>query len=231
MTEQPKEYIITTQKINIILNAVQGGAYREIHEVLRGLPIVSHSSFSTPPVPDSTRLIEMAKTEWKNREELRGIHNRGDWCCGWMAGFLSVDKPDWSKEHDHKIREEVLDLVEKCIFVLQLEREDGTIPTAWIIHEINTIRDTGQKKENELKLLSPISCPTSKKNKEEDICHACSGLDERSCMDVCPAWLDEHDKQLTKKVISDIKEELKKEDEHCDQVVWHFSQIMAIINK
>src|SRR5208337_1511740 len=63
-----------------------------------------------PLVPDSTHLIEMAKTEWKNREERRGIHNRQNWCCGWMAGFLSMDKPDWSKEHDaavaKKAREE-----------------------------------------------------------------------------------------------------------------------------
>jgi hypothetical protein len=40
----------------------------------------------------------MANIEWKNREERRGIHNREDWCCGWMAGFLSEDKPNWRKE-------------------------------------------------------------------------------------------------------------------------------------
>lgn len=53
------------------------------------------------PVPSSTELIAMAKranTEWENREERRGIHNREDWCCGWMAGFLSEKKPNWTKE-------------------------------------------------------------------------------------------------------------------------------------
>src|SRR5271157_3266988 len=64
-------------------------------------------------IPDYTHLMEMANTEWKNRVERRGIHYRVDWCSGWMAGFLYMDKPDWSKEHDAAIRkderEKVLD--------------------------------------------------------------------------------------------------------------------------
>ena len=50
------------------------------------------------PVPSSTELITMANLEWRNREERRGIHNREDWCCGWMAGFLTEKKPNWAKE-------------------------------------------------------------------------------------------------------------------------------------
>ena len=53
---------------------------------------------SRNPVPSSTELIAMANLEWENREERRGIHNREDWCCGWMAGFLSEKKPNWTKE-------------------------------------------------------------------------------------------------------------------------------------
>ena len=49
-------------------------------------------------VPSSTELITMANLEWRNREERRGIHNREDWCCGWMAGFLTEKKPNWAKE-------------------------------------------------------------------------------------------------------------------------------------
>jgi hypothetical protein len=117
MTEQPKEYIITeaqfqeffqyfkTQKDSLL--AKRAGDI---------ISDISSSPVSTPPVPDSTHLIEMAKTEWKNREERRGIHNREDWCCGWMAGFLSVNKPDWSKEHDaakvQAARENVLDEID-----------------------------------------------------------------------------------------------------------------------
>ncbi|MDD3019841.1 MAG: hypothetical protein PHX61_02525 [Alphaproteobacteria bacterium] len=81
----------------------------EVEKRFRSRPV------STPPVPDSTHLIEMAKTEWKNREERRGIHNREDWCCGRMAGFLSVDKPDWVKAQVQAAREEVLNLVVKII--------------------------------------------------------------------------------------------------------------------
>ena len=53
---------------------------------------------SRNPVPSSTELIAMANLEWHNREERRGIHNREDWCCGWMAGFLTEKKPNWGKE-------------------------------------------------------------------------------------------------------------------------------------
>jgi hypothetical protein len=33
------------------------------------------------------------------------------------------------------------------------------------------------------------------------------------------------------KVLKELKAAFKEEDEYCDQVVWHFSQIMAVINK
>jgi hypothetical protein len=111
-TENPKEYIITEKQ----MNALRLELSPDIMEDLCSRPV------STPPIPDSTHLIEMAKTEWKNREERRGIHNREDWCCGWMAGFLSVDKPDWSKEHDavvaEKAREEEREKVLKENLVL-----------------------------------------------------------------------------------------------------------------
>jgi hypothetical protein len=45
-------------------------------------------------VPSSTELIAMAKQDWVNREERRGIHNREDWCSGWIAGFLTPNKPE-----------------------------------------------------------------------------------------------------------------------------------------
>ena len=33
------------------------------------------------------------------------------------------------------------------------------------------------------------------------------------------------------KVLKELKAAFKEEDEYCDQVVWHLSQIMAVINK
>jgi hypothetical protein len=100
MTEQPKEYIIMEDELKDLV-VFRMPAYTTQVFVIESN--VQSRPVSTPPVPDSTHLIEMAKTEWKNREERRGIHNREDWCCGWMAGFLSVNKPDWSKEHDAAI--------------------------------------------------------------------------------------------------------------------------------
>ena len=110
MTENPKEYIITEDEWQSLkslhLDLATNGSKSDAWLIMENI----HSrQVSTPPVPDSTRLIEMAKrahTEWKNREERRGIHNEIDWCCGWIAGFLSVDKPDWSKEHDVAIRQD-----------------------------------------------------------------------------------------------------------------------------
>ena len=63
---------------------------------------------STPPVPNSHELSEMAKTEWANREERRGIHNKEDWCTGWISGFLTPNKPDWQKECSTAIRNATL---------------------------------------------------------------------------------------------------------------------------
>ena len=35
----------------------------------------------------------MAHTDWKNREERRGIHDEKDWCAGWITGYLTPNKP------------------------------------------------------------------------------------------------------------------------------------------
>jgi hypothetical protein len=115
--EQPREYIITEEQLQEFFQYFK--TQKDPLLAKRFGCIISDISarpVSTPPVPDSACLAEMAKTEWKNREERRGIHNREDWCCGWMAGFLSVDKPDWSKEHDAAIaqaaRDKILPFVE-----------------------------------------------------------------------------------------------------------------------
>ena len=38
---------------------------------------------------NSRELIEMADTEWKNREKRKGIHDRISWTSGWISGYLS----------------------------------------------------------------------------------------------------------------------------------------------
>ena len=40
-------------------------------------------------MPSSKELIEMAKKEWENREERRGLHDRISWEIGWISGYLS----------------------------------------------------------------------------------------------------------------------------------------------
>jgi hypothetical protein len=37
----------------------------------------------------SKELLEMANTEWKNREERKGIHDRISWTSGWINGYLT----------------------------------------------------------------------------------------------------------------------------------------------
>lgn len=99
----------------------------EHRKIIESLPVVaaiqefvlkfgcaSHSSNESPVVSNSTQLITMAHQEWKNREERKqNAPNERDWCSGWMDGFLSVEKLDWSKEHDRAIeqaaREKVLE--------------------------------------------------------------------------------------------------------------------------
>lgn len=73
-------------------------------EFLEIVGCASHSSNESLRAPNSSSLIAMAHQEWKNREERKpNAPNERDWCSGWMDGFLSVDKPYWSKERAEKI--------------------------------------------------------------------------------------------------------------------------------
>jgi hypothetical protein len=42
--------------------------------------------------PSSKELIRMANTDWKNREERKGIHDKSSWTSGWISGYLSSYK-------------------------------------------------------------------------------------------------------------------------------------------
>jgi len=93
----------------------------------------TRTTHSSQPVPDSTTLMQMAETEWHNREERFGLHDAISWTTGWMAGYLTTNKPDWSKEHDTTIRkserervlDEVIHDVERMIDAEQERTVDG----------------------------------------------------------------------------------------------------------
>jgi hypothetical protein len=54
-------------------------------------------------VPSSKELILLAEHDWHCREERRHLYPMIPWTHGWMTGFLTADKPDWSKEHDAQV--------------------------------------------------------------------------------------------------------------------------------
>jgi hypothetical protein len=55
------------------------------------------------PTPNSSELIHLAEHDWHNCEERKGLHSMIPWTHGWITGFLTPNKPDWSKEHDAAI--------------------------------------------------------------------------------------------------------------------------------
>ena len=77
----------------------------------------SHSSF-TCDIPSSKELIQLATHDFKNREERKGLHDQPSWTSGWITGFLSERKPNWGKEKETKVRNEVLDEMIKLTMII-----------------------------------------------------------------------------------------------------------------
>jgi hypothetical protein len=48
--------------------------------------------------PNSTELLLMAHTEWKNRIERKHTHDEIPWVDGWIHGFLTPNKPPFPLE-------------------------------------------------------------------------------------------------------------------------------------
>jgi len=70
-------------------------------------------------IPNSSELIEMAHTEWKNRQKRRGYNDEIPWTSGWISGFLTANKPDWEKERDVKTRNDTLDEMIKLSMMIE----------------------------------------------------------------------------------------------------------------
>jgi hypothetical protein len=95
------------------------------YELIKQVGCASHSNARPhppapiTPFPNSTQLIEMAHTEWKNREERRGIHQEDDFCAGWITGYLT--------RQEQVARTATLaayDRVEKEISLIRCQEED-----------------------------------------------------------------------------------------------------------
>jgi hypothetical protein len=54
----------------------------------------------------STEILHLAKNDWHNREERRGIHAKTPFVAGWITGFLTPEKPDWNKVMENAARED-----------------------------------------------------------------------------------------------------------------------------
>jgi hypothetical protein len=70
-------------------------------------------------VPTSKELILLATNDFKNREERKGLHDQSSWVSGWITGFLSERKPNWSKVLEEKVRKDTLDEIDKFCFDTQ----------------------------------------------------------------------------------------------------------------
>jgi hypothetical protein len=66
-------------------------------------------------IPSSKELILLATTDFKNREERHHRHDQSSWVSGWITGFLSERKPNWSKLREEKVRKEERERVRKQI--------------------------------------------------------------------------------------------------------------------
>jgi hypothetical protein len=113
-----KEYVITEEQIQrLAKNGVSAISEKIAYSVL-SRPLSEHDAVKRE-VPSSKELILLATTDFKNREERKGLHDQASWTSGWITGFLSERKPYWSKIHDAEIakkeRERVLiPLLNQC---------------------------------------------------------------------------------------------------------------------
>lgn len=76
-------------------------------------------------IPSSKELIQLATTDFKNREERHHRHDQASWTSGWITGFLSERKLNWSKVLREKVRKEVLGSFKGFIDAYRRQDEDG----------------------------------------------------------------------------------------------------------
>ena len=68
--------------------------------IYRSLP----APVTTFTILSSEELILLAENDWHNREERKHLHPKIPWVSGWITGFLSMSKLNWSAQHDTRSR-------------------------------------------------------------------------------------------------------------------------------
>ena len=68
--------------------------------IYRSLP----APVTTLTILSSEELILLAENDWHNREERKHLHPKIPWVSGWITGFLSMSKLNWSAQHDTRSR-------------------------------------------------------------------------------------------------------------------------------
>jgi len=81
--------------------------------------------YTNPIIPSSKKLILLATHDFKNREERKGLYDQSSWVSGWVTGFLSERKPNWSKVLEEKVRKDTLESFSGFIDAYRREDEDG----------------------------------------------------------------------------------------------------------
>jgi len=92
-------------------------------------------------IPSSKELILLATNDWHNRQERKGFDDREAWVSGWITGFLSERKPNWSKVLEEKVRKDTLDEFMQAIEF----RFDDTNNGRGVIGTIREIKETLKK--------------------------------------------------------------------------------------
>lgn len=98
--QQPKEYIITEEQLSQMEDEGTGDygdscVPTEVFVAIRSRPYPAPQQ----PVkfPNSTELLLMAHTDWKNRIERKHTHEEIPWVDGWIHGYLTP-KPDFIRK-------------------------------------------------------------------------------------------------------------------------------------
>jgi len=131
------QYIITEELAKDIGIAIQMGCDGTLPNKGEIMDAIYSHPYQSERFPTSKELLEMANTEWKNREERKGIHDRISWTSGWISGYLTP------RHCTHGACEECEHLAKSFVAARKQERDTvlkKAIEIIWELH-LNQNRD------------------------------------------------------------------------------------------